>query len=153
MVCASCLRPLEHVEATTIGTGEVRVTYRHALPSDEQHCKLIIPIERSAVAPDAVVEVCDFCSGRPVTWEYPCRDFAFESSAGTTHGLADPWCACEPCHTDIEAGDWPSMVERWMDGQENQGVPVRRDEERARRALAEMWEMFQRHRQGPAVPY
>lgn len=59
--------------------------------------------------------VCDFCSGEPVRWSYPARDFqrrmALDGSAvqANSHGA---WAACDACHALIQASDREALHER-----------------------------------------
>lgn len=60
------------------------------------------------VEPIPGMEVCDFCTGTPVTWSYPCGPVIIDSPTGR-HVSTDPWGACDECHALIET-DQPDMI-------------------------------------------
>lgn len=66
-----------------------------------------------AVNPGKIV--CDFCSGTPVAFRYPARDFRRRYSLdeinvqATSHG---DWAACVECHKLIQASDRDGLAER-----------------------------------------
>ena len=60
---------------------------------------------------------CDFCSARPVKWDYPCRDFSQEGVAPTGQRYvfnrrSESWAACDACHRLIQAGDREQLARR-----------------------------------------
>lgn len=56
--------------------------------------------------------ICDFCSNKNPTWDYPASDFEYKpdnfSSVG--EGSRGNWAACETCHRMIERGDYRALA-------------------------------------------
>lgn len=52
--------------------------------------------------------LCDFCSGQPVLWSYPCRDFQFPEGIGS----AGAWAACAECARLIDADQREALAQR-----------------------------------------
>lgn len=57
------------------------------------------------------MEVCDFCTGTPVAFSYPCGPVVIDTPIAR-HVTTDPWGACAECHALIEASDHDAIVER-----------------------------------------
>lgn len=60
--------------------------------------------------------ICDFCSGRPVLWSYPCDDFIAAVGIGPAgplvHEMTGPWAACHACTELIEEDQWEELAVR-----------------------------------------
>jgi hypothetical protein len=59
-------------------------------------------------------EACDFCSERPTTQIYPCKNFVvprFKTSV-FQHESIGGWAACSKCAELIDAGRWAELTDR-----------------------------------------
>lgn len=57
---------------------------------------------------------CDFCSGNPVTWSYPAKNFLAYVTDLIVGESVGAWAACEACHLLIEARDRAGLTARAM---------------------------------------
>lgn len=59
--------------------------------------------------------VCDFCSGVPVRWRYPARNFqvgyTFKGHQVQNNSHGD-WASCDECHKLIQASEREALAER-----------------------------------------
>lgn len=91
--------------------------------------------------------VCDFCSGGPVRWSYPCRDFQHRA-VDFTFNSAGGWAACDTCHSLIERHDRQGLAVRCASGHpERRYVPIAALTKRVR----SLHDTFWANREGPAV--
>jgi hypothetical protein len=100
--------------------------------------------------------ICDFCSGRPVTWDIAADDFAIVYPGvvpiwRSTHG----WMACEACGGLIAAGDRPALDARalaFMRAQVPAGQPIAPYLAAERELLRQFWRHYRGIRRYPS-PY
>jgi hypothetical protein len=93
--------------------------------------------------------VCDFCSGRPVTWTLECGRFVLPQRGLPPFISNGDWAACETCAGLVQHGRPVELVARMCAGIAADAAPaVRAALERIRRELAEA---FWRHYTGRAV--
>lgn len=95
--------------------------------------------------------ICDFCSGQPVKWSYPCSNF--EVAPG--YLSLDRWAACEKCAGYIEDDHYELLLERVEHYYElllgELGFHLRSPH--LRLALCALHCQFKAHRTGSREPY
>lgn len=90
--------------------------------------------------------VCDFCSGQPVEWSYPARNFELAEIEGVGHHSLGSWTACEECAGYIEDDNYELLLVRVV-------RRLRVDSPHLRLALYTLYRQFKAHRTGPREPY
>lgn len=90
--------------------------------------------------------ICDFCSGSPVKWSYPCRSFEMAEIEGVEHHSLGSWTACEECAGCIEDDHYELLSERVM-----RRLGARPPH--LRLALHALYRLFRDCRTGPREPY
>lgn len=61
-------------------------------------------------------EICDFCSGKPVVWEFPARDHTQVAQGGVPLGNSvGSWAACAPCAALIKSEARNRLAKRSAD--------------------------------------
>lgn len=117
----------------------------------------------SMLPPSGGQEKCDFCSERPVQWQYPCRTFEVPDPPmvplpirGRSVGA---WAACQTCHDLIEDNNWRGMLRRWESVSETSkllrnAMSVSGEDRETIRArlrawVQGFWSMFRANRLGP----
>lgn len=94
-------------------------------------------------------ECCDFCSGKPVAFDYPCEDFktflGFDPSGSAKFmGSIGHWGACQTCYELVESGSNDSLLNRMLAAHQippnSSGVLVTKKQ----------FTGFLEHRKGPA---
>jgi len=56
------------------------------------------------------MEQCDFCSGTPVIYHYPCAQFVAWEEANLKGLSSGAWAACATCATLIDAEQWDRLA-------------------------------------------
>lgn len=105
-------------------------------------------------------EVCDFCSGTPVAWAYPCRPhrsgqmLALGSDSRpdmkVDFNSPDGWAACAVCHGMIQAGMRDKLAKRAADtlGAE---LVLRLGQKQTEQVMRGIQDNFWSNREGPPI--
>ena len=66
------------------------------------------------IAPFPGREMCDFCSERPTTRIYACKNFVIPRTRSSVfqHESVGGWVACSKCAELIDAGRWAELTDR-----------------------------------------
>ena len=99
-------------------------------------------------------QVCDFCSGPEIRWDYPATTFEIPTPAELPVGLTsvDGWAACDACAALIDAGDRAGLAVRTVEAYPESIRDIASDEDLLASAV-EVQAGFFRQRTGPPIPY
>lgn len=97
MTCSICHQSIEHGHASML-TGEAQIL-----------CTACAADQKTQFQP-----MCDFCTGRPVCWSYPCQSYEVPWSPveNVKMSSTEDWAACHACHTLIQLDAWEELAQR-----------------------------------------
>jgi hypothetical protein len=150
LMCETCHRP---VDTITNEAGEI-IEFWHASHLSVGPAHDPVPVPR--VETQATL-CCDFCGAPDPAWRYPATTFDQPDLTRPTPGSKHPfdmltprscgdWCACPPCHIDIQAGRWDDIANRLLRGEPRD---VRRE---AKPHIRRLHRQFLNNRTGPPTP-